>query len=319
MLDWLAARFSVSPTPNQLKHWVSTPFIPPNSPEREKYFQNRLIHGTVFKFTYYPPNQKYPSPHFRVEFSPSTLLYGNNVQLIEDQSQIDEVRNLANVYLSIISWIPPVDIGDGILSRVDATYNYPAGDRVHDYIRALSNLEDDYPQRETRPWKYGGVQFYSKATTTTFYDLLKKHQIPAAYGYLRQETSMRGSRNIAQRMGIDNPTIRQLNIDWLADTLRKDLQVLHLDQAVICDRDLASEILLNHYKSKRASGLYGYLILRQSMTRAQLISRGVSERTLQGWDKAIHDAGVALTMTDKASLPPLWIGDKAQEIAGGTQ
>jgi len=319
MLDMVASTFSVSPTPNQLKNWVSTAFIPPNGNESKKYFQKLLINGVAFKCTYYPPNPGYPHPHTRIEFSPSTLLFGDNVQLVEDQSQIEEAINLANKYLSTISWIPRIDIGDGILFRVDATYNHLVGERVHDYIRALFNMEDDYPQRETRPWKYSGVQFYSKATTTTFYDLLKKHQTPAAYGYLRQETSMRGSRNIAQRMGKDNPTLRYLRIDWLADTLKKDLQVLHLDNAVICDRDLSLEILINKYGVNKGVRLYGYLITQQSMTNKQLMSIGAIERTLQGWDKTIHDAGVALTMTEKVGLAPLSIGVKAQKIAGGTQ
>jgi hypothetical protein len=319
MLDMVASTFPVSPTSHQLKKWVSTAFIPPNGNESKKYFQKVLINGIAFKCTYYPPNPGYPHPHTRVEFSPSTLLFGNNVQLIEDQSQIEEAINLANKYLSTISWIPPVDIGDGILFRVDATYNHPVGDRVHDYIKALSNLEDDYPQRETRPWKYSGVQFYSKATTTTFYDLLKIHQTPTAYGYLRQETSMRGSRNIAQRMGKDKPTLRHLSLDWLADTLKKDLQVLHLDNAVICDRELSLEILMNKYRGKKGLRLYGYLIARQSMTKKGLIAKGCGESTIRGWDNDLEEANIALAMTEKISLPPLSINIKAQKIAGGTQ
>lgn len=319
MLDMVAGTFSESPTLNQLKDWVSNPFIPPHGNESKKYFQTFKVNGVVIKFTHYPPNPGYPRPQTRIEFSPSTLLFGNNVQLIENQSQIEEAINLANKYLSTISWIPPVDIGDGILFRIDATYNHPVGARVHDYIRALFNLEVDYPQRETRPWKYCGVQFYSKATTTTFYDLWSKHRIPSAIGMLRQETSMRGSRNIAAHMGIDNPTLRRLSLNWLTSVLEKDLKVLHLDNAIICTRDLAQEILLNKYRVNKGIKLYGYLIARQSLTRKEMLLKGGSERTIHNWDDDLDTAGVALTMTEKVGLPPLCIDAKVQKSAGGTQ
>ena len=179
------------------------------------------------------------------------MLFGDNVQLIEEQWQIDEAIYLVNQFLPTIPWIPKVDFGAGTLFRVDVTYNHPVGDRAYDYIKALFNLDGDYPQRDTRPWKYSGVQFYSKATTTTFYDLLKKHQTLSASGLLRQETSMCESRNIDERMGKGSPTLRDVTIGWLADTLDKDLKVLHLDNAIICSRDLALELGETNMKSTR--------------------------------------------------------------------
>jgi hypothetical protein len=319
VIHTVAAKFPVSPTSSQLKDWVGHPLIPPYASQMPKYFQKTMMDGVVpFKFTYYPPNPRYPDPHFRIEVSPSLVLFGNNVQLIENQSQIDEAIYLINGYLSRISWIPTVDFGDGILFRVDATHNHPVGDRVQDYIKALFNLEDDYPQRDTRPWKYGGVQFLSKATTTTFYNLLKRHQIPSASGYLRHETSMRHTRNIEERMRKENPTPRDVTINWLAGILNNDLTVLHLNNTIICNRDLALEILINKYGGKKGTKLYGYLITRQSMTKKDLLAKGCGESTIRGWDRDLEDASIALAMTDKVSLPPLSIYAKAQKTVGGT-
>ena len=129
------------------------------------------------------PIQDTPDPHFLSGVSLPRVLFGDNVQLIEEQSQIDEAIYLVNQFLTTVHWIPTVDFGAGTLFRVDATYNHPVGDRAYDYIKALFNLDGDYPQRKTRPWKYSGVQFYSEATTTTFYDLLKKHQTLSASGF----------------------------------------------------------------------------------------------------------------------------------------
>ena len=308
MLDTVAVKFPVSLTSIQLDEWVSHPLILPNGKKKPKYFQNTVMGGVIpINFTYYPPNPRYPDPHFRIGVSLPRVLFGDNVQLIEEQSQIDEAIYLVNQFLPTIPWIPKVDFGAGTLFRVDATYNHPVGDRAYDYIKALFNLDGDYPQRDTRPWKYSGVQFYSKATTTTFYDLLKKHQTLSASGLLRQETSMRESRNIEERMGKGSPTLRDVTIGWLADTLDKDLKVLHLDNAIICSRDLALEILLNKYGVYKGTRLYGYLITRQSMSRKQLISKGAKDNALWERDNALHDAGVALTMTEKVSLPPLSI------------
>jgi hypothetical protein len=80
-----------------------------------------------------------------------------------------------------------------------------------------------------------------------------------------------------------------------------------MDNAIICDRDLALEILLNKYEPNKVTRLYGYLVQRQTLSKEQMLARGYKERTLQDWDKAIHDAGIALTMTDKVALPPLSI------------
>jgi hypothetical protein len=130
---------------------------------------------------------------------------------------------------------------------------------------------------------------------------------------------MRHTRNIEQRMGKENPTLRDVTIDWLASVLNNDLNVLHLNNTIICNRDLAQEILMNKYGGKKGAKLYGYLIARQSMTKKDLVDKGCGESTIRGWDNDLEEADVALTMTEKVSLPPLSIEVKAQKTAGGTQ
>jgi len=319
MLDKVAEVHHTSPIPKQLQDWVGHPLILPDGTIRGKYFQNKTMGGVVpFKFIYYPDGTLYPNPHFRIEVNPSMLLFVNNIQLLSDQSQIEESIYSAKKHLSIIPWIPDIDFGTGTLFRVDATYNhYIIGD-IQDYLRAIYLL-NDYPQRESRPWKYSGMQFYSKSTTCTFYDLFKKHRAPSAAGILRQETSMRGARNIADRMGIAVPTMREVTIDWLTDTLQHDLAVLHLDGTIITNRDLAAETLMNKYGVNKGKNLYGYLVIRQTMTKEQLMARGGKESTIRSWIQDIEAAGVALTMTDKVPLAPLYIQRKAQKSSGGTQ
>ena len=314
MLDTVEVKFPVSPTSTQLQDWVSHPMVLPGGIEKPKFFQNPKVDDITFNLTYYPPNIYYPEPQLRIGVSLPMVLHGNNVQLITEKNQIDEAIELTNQKLSRIPFIPTVDFGKGVLFRVDATYNHLCGDRVPDYIHALFNLEDDYPQREIRPWKYSGVQFFSKATTTTFYDLWLKHREPSALGFLRQETSMRGPDNLEKRMEVSSPTLNDLSIDWLVDTLDKDLKILKLDGAIIANKDLALKILKQKYDLPKAIRLYGYLISRQQMSREQF--KAISDNTIRNWEKDIHAAGIALTMTDKVSLPPLQIMIKTKNIVG---
>ena len=130
---------------------------------------------------------------------------------------------------------------------------------------------------------------------------------------------MRGSHILSKLSEEFSPTLREVTINWLADVLNNDLKVLHLDNAIITNQDLAQEILIKKFGVNKGTRLYGYLITRQSKTREQLVACGAKPRTIQDWDKALHDAGVALTMTEKVSLQPLSIDKKAQKNCIGLQ
>ena len=63
---------------------------------------------------------------------------------------------------------PKLDLGEGILIRLDMCYNHQVGDAVEDYIKAIGNL--DYPHRRTKHHRYEGVEFRAKHKTTKFYN-----------------------------------------------------------------------------------------------------------------------------------------------------
>lgn len=321
MIDSVTVSFPISPTLRQLEEWKNHPLILPTGEVFGKRFKNAVINDTApIDFTFFPPNPKYVNPALHVQVSLPKVLFGNNVEMITSESEIEQVIAIVNSFIAELKWMPEMDLGAGRLYRVDAAYNYQVGERVEDYISAIS--KSFYPNRKTGPYLFKGiegVQFTSlskhPSARLIFYDKWKESHLPSAYGCLRQESSLRHANYIERRTGIDNPTLRDVKIDWLIQLLQIDLKRLHLDKTVIYPRDMAQEILVNKYGYPMGIKLHGHLIARQSMTREQMIASGAKQRTLQHWEMQIADAGMATTMTDKVALPALSLGEMAQWVA----
>jgi hypothetical protein len=220
--------------------------------------------------------------------------------------EVDGAITGLNEFTTTSDWLPSFDMGQGILARIDLCHNHFVGDQVQDYVLALYSLT--YPQRKTGPYPGEGVQFKSQVANTIFYDKFQQCRAPAAQGILRQETQYKKPYYIARRMGISDPTIKDVTKDWVIEMLRKDLVVLRLNEHIICNRDQALEILVQEYGWNVGRRLHSHLLALQSMTREQMIARGANKQSINKDNRMIAKAGLSLALTDaKVPLPPLRI------------
>lgn len=303
MIDTVKLRFPIELTPEQLMEWPDH-FTHQHWRIIMHKHSTSLVHdGTSVRATYYPPNVYYRKPSLQVEFSMTKILYGENVSEITDAAEIQAAALVANGVVASIPGMPTVDMREGVLQRIDVCHNHQVGELVQNYIKAMSDLE--YPHRKTEPYYHEGVQFRSGVATTKFYDKHRECKRPDAKGILRQETTLRKPSYIGRKLGIPNPTLADVSIEWAASILEDDLQSLHINQQAICNRDEAMQRLVEAYGKRKGTSLYGYLAMRQSYKPEQL---DYSRRTILHKDKEITDAGVAIAMLDTpVPLPPLQI------------
>jgi hypothetical protein len=229
--------------------------------------------------------------------------------LIYDEAGLLEASLEANKAIRNIRIFPEVDVGLGILTRLDAAYNHQVGDLVYRYIRALSTL--GYPRRKTMPYLYEGVQYKSKSVTTKFYNKEEECRDLAAYGILRQEKTMRHSHVISRQFSSNPTRLMDIEYDKCMKLLSDDLHMLGLENNQIYGKSSVHDMLLEAYGCKKGIELYGWWIERQTQTMDQLVKAGLKKKTIQRQDKLIKDAGIPLTMSDTAEpLPPLVIRTK---------
>jgi hypothetical protein len=238
------------------------------------------------------------------ELSLPKLLWGNNVYLIKSKAQLKEAISNANRLVCSKGPVENVDLGIGIITRIDVAYDHQVGEYVNSYIRAFHNL--DYPRRDTMPYRNQGVQYKSGRITTKFYDKEKQSNNPMAHGILRQETTIRSSCYIGEQLGMEPPRLRDMELDMAHRILITDLERLGLHKNPIGGRDFVQEILTKKYGFTKGTNLLGYWLTRQTKTKEQLIVEGVKIRTIQQKEKEIRDARIPLTMTEsEIPLPPL--------------
>ena len=214
MLDTVAVGCSISPTPNKLKSWVSHPLIYPGKEPWRKYFQRtRLDNGASIDFVFYPSNPRYPEPYLQAEFSIPKVLFGENVSMLQNETEILESIMVVNKHISTLSWMPSFNVGEGQINRVDLVYNYNVENRIQDYIKSLYN--SNYPNRDTRPYPPEGVQFYSMVASSKFYDKQKESRLMIAVGLLRHELTLRKAYHINRRMKTSHATLTQITRERL--------------------------------------------------------------------------------------------------------
>jgi hypothetical protein len=305
-LDTIQTSFQTIPALEMLAKWNNEKITHPDGRVWNKYYINEYVDSEiVIKATYYPRNPSYKEPRFMLEFSLPKMLFGNNIEMITNSDELKEAILIANDLIQQKKKIPGVDISAGILCRMDVCYNHQVGNRVHDYITAFLNLH--YPHRKTQSYQNQGVQYKSKIATTKFYCKETQTKNPLAKGILRQETTYRKPFRIGKALNCRDPKLEDITKDKIISLLRADLEKLRLKDNLICDRELARNILVSVYNRVKGERLYGFLITRQTMSKGQIIEEGTALRTIQRDEKLIADAGVSLTMTEKVPLPPLCI------------
>ena len=307
MLDTVRVGFHINLNDVQDRHWRYRLDRDTRGREKEVYYTYlEGAHRVWIKVIYYPPNYIYPLPMLQYELSLPKLLWGNNVYLIKTKTQLEQAIGNANRLVCSKGPVENVDLGIGIITRIDVAHDYQVGDYVCLYIRALQNL--GYPHRVTKPYRYQGVQYKSGRITTKFYDKEKKSHDPMAYGLLRQETTIRSSCYIGEQLGMEPPRLRDMELDMAYKILIADLERLGLYNNPIGGRDFVQDTLVKKYGFTKGTNLLGYWITRQTKTREQLIVEGVHLRTIQQREKEIRDAGIPLTATESETpLPPLVI------------
>jgi hypothetical protein len=265
--------------------------------------------GAVIRAIFYPSNDRYRLPMTMFEFSLPKVLYGNNIDLINNEAELMEAILEVNKSIRNLRIFPEVEIGLGQLTRLDVAYNHQVGEAVYEYIRALSNL--GYARRKTMPYLYEGVQYKSKSVTTKFYNKEGECRDMAAHGIVRQEKTMRSSHVISRQFSRKPTRLMDLEFDKCKELLLKDLRMLGLENNPIYGKSSVHDILLETYGCKKGIELYGWWIERQTQNTEQLVKAGLKKKTIQRNDNLIKDAGIPLTMSDTANpLPPLVIRTK---------
>lgn len=316
MLDTVRVGFHINLNDVKDLHWKYRLDKDTKGRIKEAYTTYLAVsNGVWIKVTYNPPNYIFPLPMLQYELSLPKFVWGNNVYLIKNETQLEEAISNANRFVCSKGPIPDIDLGVGKLTRIDVAYDHQVGEYVNSYIRAFRNLE--YPRRDTLPYRNQGVQYKSGRITTKFYDKEKKSHDPMAHGILRQETTIRSSCYISEQLGMEPPRLRNMELDMSHKVLITDLERLGLYNNPIGGRDIVQEILVRKYGFTKGTNLLGFWLTRQTRTNEQLIVEGVNIRTIQQREKDIRDAGIPLTMTEsEIPLPPLVI--KRRNIAQST-
>jgi hypothetical protein len=302
MIDTVRLKYPVAPTAEKLRAWDRLSYTKASGKSNERFILNLVLgpHDLSVRCTHIPLDFK-GYPLTTIELSLPKAVYGDNFTML---TSIDEAIETLGSLLGVWS-LPPLDIPNGILLRVDPCYNHQVGPLVADYVNAIGRLE--YPHRRTKHHKDEGAEFRAKQTTTKFYDKQRESGDPKAHGILRQETSYLDPKRIAELIGKEKPTLRDITPDWVAKLLRQDLAKLRLNGTIITDHDSALDTLCDKYGPREGVYLWGLLKAKAVMTRRQLCSHTtMNPRTLDRGLKAIAEAGMSPTLSSQA-LPALEI------------
>lgn len=304
MIDTIRVKFPIAPTRKHLKAWTrKLTSTGSGKATRNFYIYNITIGKTLLRFTYYPSDYT-GNPMLTLEMSLPKLLFSNNYQMI---GSIDEAVEVANTLLSDVPNIPKLDIGHGVLIRLDMCYNHQVGDTVDDYIKAMGNL--DFPHRRTKHHRFEGVEYRAKHKTTKFYNKEHESKAEEAFGILRQEITIISGKELQKFTGEKYPTLLNISREKVIETLRDDLGKIGLLENAIQTRDTAFRTLCEAHGYDAGIYYFGLLVAKLDKSRKEIKREtNAHPRSLDRRLRKIVDAGVPLTLTDREEpLPPLVI------------
>jgi hypothetical protein len=305
MIDTVRVKYSTSPNPEQLKHWMHRTTTTETGC-RESYLYNPVINNdkVMLKYTYYPLGYD-NHPLLTLELSLPKLIYSNNYRML---LTLDGSIKAGNKVLAQIPHAPILDLAEGVLLRIDMCYNHQVGDAVDDYICAIGNLE--YPHRRTKYHRGEGVEFKTKHITTKFYNKQRETGMIEAAGILRQETTILSGKEVLKLLGKKKkPTLLHITNEFIESSLNDDLRKLTLLDNSIATRDTALKTLCDAHGEYAGTFYYGLLVSRMNKSKRCIVSdTHIHPRSL---DRKIHniiDTGIALTLTNlEEPLPPLHV------------
>jgi hypothetical protein len=302
MIDTIRVKFPIYPTDDQLKRWTLRS-TKTETGERKVYIYNPVVDETVLRFTYYPADYS-GKPMLTLECSLPKLIFDNNYQMLQS---IDGAIKIANMRLEDVPNVPKLDLGEGILIRLDMCYNHQVGEAVDDYINAMGKL--DFPHRRTKYHRHEGVEYRAKHKTTKFYNKEHESGYIEAHGILRQETTWLKPKDIQKFLGKKKPTLLDVTREQIIQELQSDLERLGLLNNSIANRDTAFETLCNAH-GEYAGFYYWALLMNKTQKSRKRITKEseMHPRSIDRKLKKIVETGIPLTLTEREEpLPPLSI------------
>ncbi len=304
MIDTITVEFNMLVPEDLLRTWDHDCSSKANGKGYNRYLLTvKLENGASIKLIYYP--RDYRGNHLLlVEVSLPHVVFGNNCTMLYD---FRKGATMVNEALAKFPEVPELDLMHGVISRLDICYNHQVGNSVPYLIKALQQLE--FSHRKTVSYGSEGVQYKSIQTTTKFYNKEKESKNPAAFGILRQETTLR-KKAVQKLVGKARPTLQDIQIELLGSALEEELEHLHLLNISIANRDEALKIYCE--KCEEIGGIFYFglhvgMITEPSKEAFERVT-GSHPRTLERRLKKLYETVGPLTLTDHLKpLPALSI------------
>lgn len=307
MVDTVVVRFDGDFSDNQKSKMCHLVGESPDERYMDRYHQKlSMPNGTVIQIRFFPNKTKYPSSAMTTQVNLTKALYGDNIHMITTKDQLLEACELVNGFFAQNPWLPDISLQNGKLYRIDLAYNHNVSHNVSNYLNILRDRH--YPDHKTISYSGEGVEYRSKIHRPIFYNKELESGLQLPEGILRQETSLRRGYHIARLMGKEDPTLGDVNFEWVRETLMKDLRILSLDQTIYCDPRAYESMLIEKYGFTKGMNIYQHWVCLSTHSREQLLSFGMTEKTYQNWVNEIKDAHLPALCPDlKYPLPPLVI------------
>lgn len=280
-----------------------------------RYWREHYFNGAKIRLVYYQEDYMH-RPLLVIEISSiPKLIYGNNIIHLHS---VEVAIEAVNAILTQTLMGTNIDIGSGVLERIDIYHDYLVGDLIAGYIQAISQLS--YPHRTRCSFQNpsgsktrrtdNGVWFKSKDAICKFYNKWLESGDMRAYGFLRHECELRDTDKIANATGLLVPTLREINPLIAFNVLKRDLVRLGLWQSNITGENSSLEMLLLRYKprqAKRLSNILRDIHNHPIMGKAELSKElGIQIPALNKSFREIKAAGITIGSVDsEIILPPL--------------
>jgi hypothetical protein len=310
VIDTVTVQFPNGPAEDNLQYdWqISTHISIETGEIKEKYIRN----VEPFKGTYYPIGYK-GDPVFILELSLPKVLYGMNWPMLLDIQAA--VAKADEMLAADPGWPRLRSVGEAEIVRLDACYNHSVGGDLDAYLQALSRSE--FRSRQTVPFLGTGVEyrcasgktkFYNKRAETNKYHPKEPH-LWAPPGTLRQETTLRSSRGVAQATRAGGiTTLNALTPEIVLDILWRDHKHLGIVGCQFATRDVALQVLCDHFGPNKGLRLYGALCAFQDRQKKRIARETSTQRhSIMRLFREARAAGIAPAMVEEKTLPPLEI------------
>jgi len=225
VIDTIKIGFTYEMSPQELKGWRNK-----HGEQKNGYVTHEYAYAVITpnecKITCsYMGTSFDGKPLLTIEFSLPKMLRRNNIQTV---GNLGSAITQANEIIASLPGLPPIDIRQGEILRLDIAYNHQVGDLGNGYIDYLSKMS--YSRRTTHSYLYETAYFSNKSVSSMFYDKFKESQLDGARGILRQEISYTNKKMIQEIFKAKH--LGDLAFPNMRKELEKDLEALGLDRPI---------------------------------------------------------------------------------------